>query len=575
VTLVLIGLVGGIITGLSPCVLPVLPVVFVGGGTAADAERGTGQARARPYLMILGLTLSFAVFTLFGTLILASLHLPGDAIRWAGLVLLVLLGLGLLVPPLGHLLERPFYRFPQRFTGTGRNGFVLGIALGAVFVPCAGPVLAAITVAGATDHIGWRTIGLTLGFAVGTAIPLLAFALAGRGISQRLGAFRRHQGAFRAVSGAVMIVLAVALTFNLSDIIQRDIPNYTQAAGNSLEKGASSASGGGSAGGGSSSSGGMSLQDCQVAVLYGGSGLEQCGPAPAFSGIQQWLNTPGGEPVTLASLKGKVVLVDFWAYSCINCQRELPHVEAWYKNYAADGLEVVGVHTPEYAFEHVQSNVAAGVSRIGLTFPVALDNSYDTWNAYDNQSWPASYLIDAAGQIRHLSVGEGDYGGEEQLIRQLLAAAHPGLTLPAATDVPDATPDDPQQTPETYLGSERQQYYAGGTGTAYASGQFVLPATLAADSFALSGAWSIAQESITAGKGAAIKLAFHASDVYLDVGGTGTLTVTPAGAGGTTKVIRVTGAPDIYTVATEQPAGDGTVTIGLSPGLQAYSFTFG
>ncbi len=231
-----------------------------------------------------------------------------------------------------------------------------------------------------------------------------------------------------------MIVLAVALTFNLSDIIQRDIPNYTQAVGNSLEKGAAAAPKGGS--------GGVSLQDCQTAALYGGSGLEQCGAAPAFSGIQQWLNTPGGKPLSLASLKGKVVLVDFWAYSCINCQRELPHVEAWYKDYAADGLEVVGVHTPEYAFEHVPSNVAAGVQRLGLTFPVALDNSYDTWNAYDNQSWPAAYLIDATGQIRHVSIGEGDYSGEEQLIRQLLTAAHPGLALPKATDVPDTTPTD-------------------------------------------------------------------------------------------------------------------------------------
>ena len=560
-TLVLIGLVGGIITGLSPCVLPVLPVVLLGGGSAGpDTGPDAESARRRPYLVVLGLTLSFAVFTLFGSLILASLHLPDDAIRWLGLALLVLVGLGLLVPPLGHLIERPFYRFPQRALGTGRNGFLLGIALGAVFVPCAGPVLAAITVAGATGHIGLRTVGLTLGFAVGTAIPLLAFALAGRGLTQRLGAFRRHQGAFRAVSGAVVIVLAVALTFNLSDIIQRDIPNYFEAVGNSLEKGAKAAPLGGS----------VSLQACQTAALYGGSGLEECGPAPAFSGIQQWLNTPGGKPVSLASLKGKVVLVDFWAYSCINCQRELPHVEAWARAYASDGLEVVGVHTPEYAFEHVPSNVAAGVRRLSLTFPVALDNSYGTWNAYDNQSWPAAYLIDASGQIRHVSIGEGDYGGEEQLIRQLLSAAHPGIALPRATDIPDTTPQDSAQTPETYLGAERQQGYHGSA--PYATGQFTAPATLPADSFALAGAWTIGQESITAGQGAGITLAFHASKVYLDVGGTGTLTVS---AGGTSKVIRVSGAPDIYTVATKQPAGDGTVTIRLSPGLQAYSFTFG
>jgi thiol-disulfide isomerase/thioredoxin len=379
-------------------------------------------------------------------------------------------------------------------------------------------------------------------------------------MATRIGTFRRHQGAFRAVSGVVMIVLAVALTFNISDIIQRDIPNYTSAAGNSLEKGAAAPA-----------AGGASLQNCQTAALSGvpGSGLEQCGAAPAFSGIQQWLNTPGGQPESITALRGKVVLVDFWAYSCINCQRELPHVEAWYKDYAADGFTVVGVHTPEYAFEHVPSNVAAGARRIGLTFPVALDNSYDTWNAYDNQSWPAAYLIDATGQIRHISIGEGDYPGEEQLIRQLLTTAHPGITLPKATDLPDTTPTDQNQSPETYLGSERVQYYVG---TSYATGQFTAPVALPAYSFGLSGGWTIGQQAITAGKGAVIDLAYHASYVYLDVGGTGTLTVT---AGGTTKTIKVSGAPDIYTVASQPSPQDGTVSIKLSPGLAAYSFTFG
>ncbi|MGD0555940.1 MAG: cytochrome c biogenesis protein CcdA, partial [Streptosporangiaceae bacterium] len=497
-TLVLIGLVGGIITGLSPCVLPVLPVVFLGGG-GGGAEPDADSARRRPYLVVAGLTLSFAVFTLFGSLILSGLHLPDDAIRWLGLALLVLVGLGLLIPPLGHLVERPFARFPQRVPGAGRNGFVLGIALGAVFVPCAGPVLAAITVAGATGHIGVHTIGLTLGFAVGTAIPLLAFALAGRSVSQRLQSFRRHQSAFRVVSGAVMIVLAVALTFNLSDIVQRDIPNYTQAIGNSLEKGASAATQTGS-----SSTDSVSLESCQEAAYYGGSGLEECGAAPAFKGIQEWLNTPSDKPVTISSLKGKVVLVDFWAYSCINCQRELPHVEAWAKDYASDGLEVIGVHTPEYAFEHVPSNVAAATRRLGLTFPVALDNSYDTWNAYDNQSWPAAYLIDATGKIRFVSIGEGDYTQEEQIIRQLLLAAHPGIALPKATNVPNTTPDNPNLSPETYLGAERAQYY---DGNYYTTDTFAFPsAALPAHSFALSGPWTIGQQSITAGKDAAIEL---------------------------------------------------------------------
>jgi hypothetical protein len=200
------------------------------------------------------------------------------------------------------------------------------------------------------------------------------------------------------------------------------------------------------------------------------------------------------------------------------------------------------------------------------------DNAYGTWNAYDNQSWPAAYLIDATGQIRHISIGEGDYPGEEQLIRQLLTTAHPGITLPKATDLPDTTPTDQNQSPETYLGAERVQYY---DGTSYATGQFTAPAALSANSFGLSGGWTIGQQAITAGKGAVIDLAYHASYVYLDVGGTGTLTVTGGGGGGTAKLIKVSGAPDIYPVASQPTPRDGTVSIKLSPGLAAYSFTFG
>jgi len=559
VTLILIGLVGGLLTGVSPCVLPVLPIVFLGGG--ASTSETSSPSRRRPFLIVAGLTVSFAAFTLFGTLLLSLLHLPDDTIRWAGLVALVLLGLGLLVPQLGHLVERPFYRFPQRHLDTDRNALVLGVALGAVFVPCAGPVLAAITVAGATGHIGARTIGLTIAFAVGTAIPLLAFALAGQGMAARIAAFRRRQRLFRAATGVVLLALAVALTFNVTDLVQRDIPNYTQALGNSLEHGLTTSGG----------SGPQSLRNCQAAAYYGGMGLADCGRAPGFVGIQQWFDTPGDRPLTAADLAGKVVLVDFWAYSCINCQRELPHVEAWAKDYAKDGLVVVGVHTPEYAFEHVPSNVEAGARRLGLTFPVAIDNSYGTWDAYDNQSWPASYLIDARGRIRHISIGEGDYPEEEQLIRQLLSAAHPDETLPPATQVADTTPDDPEQTPETYLGAQRQQGYSGSG--SYAIGTRAYPVSAPKqDAYTLGGTWTIGDESITAGAHASVTLAFHASKVYLDVGGTGTLTTT---TGGTTRTIRVAGAPDIYTVASSASARDGTLTIRLSPGLAAYSFTFG
>ena len=292
----------------------------------------------------------------------------------------------------------------------------------------------------------------------------------------------------------------------------------------------------------------MSLQDCQTAALYGGSGLEDCGPAPAFSGIQQWLNTPGGKPVTLASLKGKVVIVDFWAYSCINCQRELPHVEAWSKDYAADGLEVVGVHTPEYAFEHVPSNVPAGARRLGLTFPVALDNSYGTWNAYDNQSWPAAYLIDATGQIRHVSIGEGDYASEEQIIRQLLIAAHPGIALPPATDVPDTTPNNPNQSPETYLGAERAAVLQRQHPTRPASSRCPPRSPRTPSAFPAPGRSASSRSPRARAPGSRSPTTPQTSTSM-----SAAPARSPSPPAATSKVIRVSGAPDIYTVARSSP----------------------
>ena len=562
-TLALIGLVGGIITGLSPCVLPVLPVVFLGGGSA-KTEPGPDAvgARRRPYLIVLGLTLSFAVFTLFGSLILMELHLPDDSIRWAGLTVLVLVGLGLLIPPLGHLIERPFYRFPQRVINTDRNGFVLGLALGAVFVPCAGPVLAAITVAGATGHIGIHTIGLTLGFAVGTAIPLLAFALAGRGMSQRLKAFRRHQVGFRAVSGVVMIGLAVALTFNISDIIQRDIPNYTQAVGNSLEKNAAATTQGTSA----------TLASCQEAAYYSNTGLEQCGAAPAFKGIEDWWNTPSDKPLTLAQLKGKVVIVDFWAYSCINCQRAIPRVVGWYQAYHDSGFEVIGVHTPEYAFERVTGNVAKGAADLGITYPVALDNGYSTWTNYRNRYWPAEYLIDASGTVRHIKFGEGDYDGTEKLIRQLLTGAKPDVKLPHPVDAPDTTPQA-SLTPETYFGVGKVVNYGGAGVYDEGSATFDYPPALAADKFALCGPWSLDYQGATAdGDNSAIKLNYHAKDVYIVVGGTGTVTVVRDGKPAT---LPISGPPTAHQIVAGDQAAPGTLEVRPSKGLQVFSFTYG
>ncbi len=436
-SLALIGLVGGLITGISPCILPVLPVIFFSGTqSTADGAVAVKSKREvlRPYRVIGGLVLSFSLVTLIGSALLSLLHLPQDTIRWVALAALVAIGLGLIFPSFEQLLERPFARIPQKQITKFANGFGLGLALGVLYVPCAGPVLAAIVVAGATAQIGLPVVVLTLAFAVGTAVPLLFFALAGQRVTERVSAFRRRQRGIRITAGVVTILLAVALVFNVPAVLQRAIPDYTSSLQNKL---------GGNQQvqqklnlGGIVNDQNKDLSNC----TDGSAQLQNCGPAPDLKGITAWLNTPGDKPIDLHALRGKVVLIDFWAYSCINCQRAIPHVEGWYKAYHDSGFEVIGVHTPEYAFEKVTGNVAKGAADLGITYPIAQDNGYSTWTNYRNMYWPAEYLIDAHGTVRHVKFGEGDYNGTEKLIRQLITTARPGVTLPPPVDAPDTTP---------------------------------------------------------------------------------------------------------------------------------------
>ena len=561
-TIALIGFLGGLITGISPCIVPVLPVVFLSGANSARDSRSA----ARPYLVIAGLVCSFGVVTLAGSALLSALHLPQDAIRWAALVTLTLIGLGLIFPPLQRVIERPFARIPQRQTGVGRSGFGLGLALGALYVPCAGPVLAAIVVAGGTARVGLATVVLTATFAVGTAVPLLGFALAGRRIAERVAAFRRRQRAIQIAGGVTMIVLAVALVFNLPAMLQRAVPDYTAA----MQKGIGANDIRHQLNLGDHSAKGQ-LADCG-GDFGGADRLQQCGPAPAITGITGWLNTPGGAPIDLASLRGKVVLVDFWAYSCINCQRAIPHVVDWYNRYRDDGFDVIGVHTPEYAFERVAGNVASGAAALHIDYPIALDNGYATWNNYQNLYWPAEYLIDANGTVRHTKFGEGDYDGTEKLIRQLLTDANPDVRLPGATSPVDATPRT-GLTPETYLGVGRTGNFGGDAEYTSGTATYRYPATLSDDKFALNGRWTLDdQGAIAESDDAAIRLNYTAKDVYAVVGGAGTLTVTRDGKTTTTPI---GGPPTLHQIVADDAPHRDLLDMQVSPGLQVFSFTFG
>ena len=571
-SLALIGLVGGLITGISPCILPVLPVIFFSGTPGAKSDDDGAVAVAtkrevwRPYRVIGGLVLSFSLVTLVGSALLSLLHLPQDVIRWVALAALVAIGLGLIFPGFEQLLERPFARIPQKQFATGASGFGLGLALGVLYVPCAGPVLAAIVVAGATSNIGLPVVVLTVAFALGAALPLLFFALAGQRVAQRVNAFRQRQRQIRLAAGIVTLLLAVALVFNLPAVLQRAIPDYTSSlqskfGGDRKVQEALNL-------GGIVNDQNKGLSNCH----NGSQQLENCGPAPDLKGITGWLNTPGDKPIDLHALHGKVVLIDFWAYSCINCQRAIPHVEGWYKAYHDSGFEVIGVHTPEYAFEKVTDNVKKGAADLGITYPVAQDNSFSTWTNYRNRYWPAEYLIDANGVVRHIKFGEGDYNATEKLIRELISNAHNGVALPPAVDAPDTTPQG-GLTPETYFGVGKMSNYAG-TGV-YDQGQatFAYPPALPNDSFALQGPWALDYQGATAdGDSSSIKLNYHARNVYIVVGGTGTLTVAQ---NGTTTTIPVSGPPTSHQIVGVKDVVRGSVDVRASKGLQVFSFTYG
>jgi len=656
-TLILIGLIGGLITGISPCILPMLPVIFFAGGIqgarpgsgegtdGSSAAAGEGSSSAapsaslfagapgavridgrgnvavadrpkagtggdsvslsggkggkgkntagdkpvkemsarrkslRPYLVISGLVVSFSFFTLLGSLILNALGLPQDLLRWVGLSLLAIIGVGMIVPRLEEIIERPFQRIAAMGARRGsarqdRGAFLLGLGLGVLYVPCAGPVLAAITVAGATGNIGADTVALTVSFAVGAAIPLLIFALAGRRVAERVGAFKRHTKGIRIFGGVTMILLAIGLAFNLPQYLQRALPDYTGSLQSQINESDTVQE--------ALDLGGLVTDENRLLsnCTNGASELESCGPAPQLSGINNWFNTPGDEALNLSDLKqeGKVVLVDFWAYSCINCQRAIPHVNAWYDQYkdVGKGFEVIGVHTPEFAFERETRNVVAGAEQLGVTYPVAQDNAYSTWTKYRNRYWPAQYLIDSDGTVRHIRFGEGGYENTEKLVRELLEQANPGVELPAETTVDDGTPQD-ATTPETYFSSTKVINYSGEQD--YKTGDFTVNPDQPKDTFSLGGSWTLDPQGATAAAdGAAVQLAYSGTNVFTVLGGEGTVKATVKDADGKvveTKDIEVTGNPNLYPVLEGDAATTGTVELELPKDVQVFTFTFG
>ena len=491
--LLAVAFVAGIVTALSPCVLPVLPVMLAGGTTGNERQ---------PYAIVAGLVVSFTVFTLTATALLSALHLPDDLLRNIAIVVVALVGLSLLWPRLGDLLERPFARLCRRSNRDVGGGFLLGITLGLVFVPCAGPVIGAVATVAATERLSFDAVLVTLAYALGAGLVLLGIAIAGRR-GLELPRLRRHAPTIRRVLGAAVLAVAVLMAFNLDTRLQTNLPEYTRA----LQKLENS---------NDVKSRLDGLVPGREEVVAEKDGLGDGGAAPEFTGIEGWINS---EPLTLEGLRGKVVLIDFWTYSCINCLRTLPYLKQWDETYRDKGLTIVGVHTPEFAFERERSNVEGAVKRLGLEYPVALDPDFGTWEAWSNRYWPAKYLIDRTGRIRFAHFGEGEYDKTESAIRTLLA--EPDLPGMVSGDVDAEAPGD-VQTPETYLGAERLQGYYGSPITANRQTEYTFAETLPQNGVSYAGSWTVQGERIVAGPDAKLRLRYSASNANLVLGTEGT-----------------------------------------------------
>jgi cytochrome c biogenesis protein CcdA/thiol-disulfide isomerase/thioredoxin len=591
VFLLFFALLAGAGTALSPCVLPVLPALLSAGGVGG---------RRRPFGIVLGLTVTFTVTIVGVSKVAGGVGLGSDPLRDIAVVVLLVFGVSLLVPALAQRIEEPLAslsRLGPRTRGDGfASGLVVGGALGFVYTPCAGPILAAVIAVGAATG---RSIAVGLAYAIGSALVLLALSLGGRRVIDRLRKAGRGPQVQRTL-GVVMILTAVVivtqLDVKLDQQIAEHIPQVSLTASLESSHAVSTRIAASlhthtsrftSPAALAASAAPVSTDPSTAAdpiAAAAASKLPDLGTAPDFVGTQKWFNTPGGAPLTLAKLRGRVVLIDFWTYTCINCLRTLPYLEAWNAKYAADGLTIVGIEAPEFPFEHDASNVANAISTLGIKYPVVQDNNMATWNAWGNQYWPAEFLIDATGQVRSAEFGEGDYSQTESKIRSLLAGtATAGLGTDAKA-VGAITPSQ-QTSPETYLGYERADGWVPANPK---SGTHTTPAdtgTMSLSTFDYGGTWTIDPQEVVAGANARIDAEVQGKNVYLVLsppqpGATGHVQVTidghpaPDGVdvhGGSIAVTQ----QRLYTVASFPTDGRHRLTLQFSPGTEGFSFTFG
>jgi cytochrome c biogenesis protein CcdA/thiol-disulfide isomerase/thioredoxin len=580
--LILFGFVAGAATALSPCVLPVLPIALSAGATGG---------RRRPLGIVAGLAVSFTFATVALVYVISALGLPNDFLRKLAIVVLIGFGVTLMIPPLAARLEATMSGFAGRLgVARGGEGFwsgtAVGASLGLVYAPCAGPILAGVITVSASQTFNAGRLAVALSYGIGSAVVLYFLMLGGRRVVAPLA--RRGVG-LQVATGAVMVVVALAMLrdydIRFQNTIASDLPSFLVNPSEGLEDIAAAQSALSDIRGASSHGIGARAASAPRAAVDGGqSSLPVLGEAPEFVGNQHWFNTPGERPLTLRGLRGRVVLVDFWTYSCINCIRTFPYLKAWDERYRKDGLTIVGVHTPEFPFEREASNVEAAIRENGIRYPVAQDNEQATWNAYGNQYWPAEYFVDARGRVRYVHFGEGEYGEKEKVIRELLAEA--GRKVAGnETRVRAIAPSATVTTPETYLGAARAERF---TNPMLSPGlrDFTAPASLAANEFAYRGNWRISLDSARAAGGASLDLNFGARRVYLVLGSPGhsrrvrvlldgrPIAGSDAGSDVHGGAVTVSGQR-LYNLVDLSRVSHHVLTLEPEAGVEGYAFTFG
>ncbi len=493
--LIIFAFLGGIVTILSPCILPILPIIL---------STSTTGGKSRPFGIVTGFVLSFTAFTLLLTTIVNLTGLSADLLRNAAITLLLLFGVFMLFPNLQKwlepLLEKVSLLGQKNGNGQGfSGGFLIGISLGLVWTPCVGPIMASIIALAATSQVTFQAIFITLAYSLGTALPMFLIIYGGRGLIQKVPFLLKNSGRIQQVFGLLMIAMALLLYTGIERKFQAYVlekfPQYGAFISN--------------------------IEDNEVvkSVLNNNQSNKpiasltcdnEFAHAPEIIPTGEWLNTT---PLSIEELKGKVVLVDFWTYTCINCIRTLPYLNDWHKKYADQGLVIIGVHTPEFAFEKELQNVQKAVDDFDIKYPVVQDNDYETWRAYENRYWPAKYFVDKNGCIRDTHFGEGDYQESEAIIQKLLKeiGATPSEEFSSIEEYSGS-----KRTPETYLGHERIENFASPESILKNSRQtYSLPNILPLNNIAYSGDWTVNKESAVSTKLSSLSINFEAQEVYL------------------------------------------------------------